>query len=237
MTTFISDSSLRSTARLTGFLYFVFAAIGIYVFAYVQPQIIVRGDAAATGRNMLAKEFLYRTGLLGDAITAVLFVVIVLLFYKLLKHINQHRAQLMVALVVVSVPIAIAADVIEMTALAIFKGDILANTPREQAQDLAMVFIKISGNCGQMLTLFWGLWLFPLGMLIWASGFIPKIFGVLIIVNGVGYVVNNITFILFPGHLAAVSAVIFPTYFLGELPLIFWLLIKGVRGERKERAL
>ena len=62
------------------------------------------------------------------------------------------------------------------------------------------------------------------------SGYIPKVFGILLVVNGLGYVAQCFTFILFPEHLKAVAEIIFPSYFAGEVPFIFWLMIKGVRG-------
>jgi hypothetical protein len=179
---------------------------------------------------MMANEFLYRTSFVANAITNILFVAIVLTFYRLLKQINMNQARMMVALVIISLPIAFMTDVLEITALTIVKGGLLTSFQTEQAQQVALTLVRISGNSGQMLTLLWGLWLFPLGSLVYRSGFIPKIFGILLFINGTGYVINNVTFLLFPELQPMVVKFIFPTYFIGELPFIFWLLIKGVRS-------
>lgn len=231
MTTLSSYASMRNTARFAGVLYFLLAAIAIYVFAYVHPLIMVRNNAAATTDNMIAHEFLYRTGLMANVVTDMLFLIIVLVLYRLLKDINVNQARVMVGLVVISLPIALITDILEITALNMLKGNFLTSFQPEQIQQMAFTLVKISSNSGQMLTLLWGLWLFPLGSLVYKSGFIPKIFGILLIINGAGYVINNITFMLFPELQPTVLRFIFPTYFAGELPFIFWLLIKGVKNQ------
>jgi hypothetical protein len=233
MTTLTVESSdTRRTAQLAGVLYLIFVILGIYGFAYVRPKIMVPNDPAATAHNMIANEFIYRTGFLASAVSTVLFIAIVLILYRLLKHVNVNQARMMVSLVIVSLPVAIMSDTLEITALRLVKGDVLTSFTTEQAQQVASILMKISGNSGQMLTLLWGLWLFPLGFLVYRSGFIPKIFGVLLVINGLGYVINNFSFLLFPEAQPTVVKFIFPTYFLGELPFTFWLLLKGVRHSR-----
>jgi len=223
---------LQKTARLTGFLYLVFAALGIYSFAYVQPKTIVVGDFSGTAEHMLANEFLFRTGVIANLLTDVLFVVIVLLLYRLFKHIDLYQAKLMSALVIVSVPVAIISDALDMTALSVFKGEVLSSMTHEQSHQWAMVFIKLGRIAGQLITLLWGLWLFPLAVLIYRSKMIPKIFAVLLVLNGMGYLVNCFVFVLFPEHLKTISPFLMVTYMVGEIPLIFRLIIKGIRVPR-----
>ena len=74
---------------------------------------------------------------------------------------------------------------------------------------------------------FWGLWLLPLGFLVFRSGFLPKPLGILLVIGGAGYLVDSGTQFLFPG-LATISQFTF----IGELLLPLWLLIKGVNVER-----
>jgi Domain of unknown function (DUF4386) len=222
-------TSLKNIARMTGIIYFILALIATYDFFYVQPNIMVAGDTAATAKNMLANEFLFRTGMAAAVIANTLFVFVVLLLYRLLNQVNNQQARLMAGLVMVGIPVAFFADALKVTALSIFKGELLTSIPLQQKQDIAMTLIKIGSYSSQMITLYWGLWLLPLGLLIYKSGFIPRILGVLLIINGIGYVISSFTFILFPDQLAIVSKFVFPTYFIGEIPLIFWLMIIGVR--------
>lgn len=227
----LSIATLRKTARWTGALYFMLAVLGIFSFMYAGPRLYASGDATATAQKMLANESLLRADIAIGLISNVLFIVIVSLLYQLLGHINAFQAKLMVYLVLVSVPVAFSGNALELTALEMFKGKLLQPFQLDQVQSLALSFLKIARISGQLLTVYWGLWLMPLGLLVYRSGFIPKIFGVLLLINGLGYLVQCFTFILFPGSLQPLMKFIFPIYFAGEIPFIFWLLIKGIRAD------
>ena len=219
--------ALKKTARLAGLLYLLLALAAIYGFFYVSPKIMVSGDTGATARNMVAHEFLFRSSIASDFITNVLFVAVVLLLYRLLRQVNESLSKLMVALVVVAIPVALLGGALNLTAFAIFKSD--PGSFQSSQVQFAETLMKLRSYSNQMITIFWGLWLLPLGLLVYKSVFIPRIFGILLIINGFGYIITSLTFILFPGYLATVSKFMFPTYFVGELPFIFWLLIAGVR--------
>jgi len=220
--------SLKKNARLAGLLYLLLALAAIYGFFYVSPKILVSGDLNATASNMVAHESLFRSSIASDLIANILFVAVVLLLYRLFKQVNEYLARLMVFLVVVAIPIALLGGGLQITALSIIKGDV-GSFQTAQLQQLAQMFMKLNSYSSQMITIFWGLWLLPLGVLVYRSAFIPRILGVLLIINGCGYIITSITFILSPQNLATVSKFMFPTYFVGEIPFIFWLLIVGVR--------
>jgi len=222
-------TSLKRTARLAGILYLFLAIVASYSYMYVSAKIILQNNAAATANNILKNEFLFRTGLAANVIGHALFVWLVLVLYRLFKQVNVFYSKLMVGLVIASISIAFSGDVLQMTALGIFKENLLSSFQPHQSQNLAMIFIRIAKYCTQMVSLFWGLWLIPLGLLVYKSGYIPRLLGALLIINGIAYVVNCFTFVLFPGFFPIVSKVIFPVYFIGELPLMFWLLIVGVK--------
>lgn len=76
---------------------------------------------------------------------------------------------------------------------------------------------------------FWGLWLFPFGILVMKSGFLPRILGILLLVAGFAYLAASVTAIVAPEYRQAVWRLMTPLYF-GEVPIIFWLLAKGARG-------
>lgn len=223
-------NTMKKTARLTGWLYLIFALVAIYGYMYVPSQINVPGDVAATGKNILANEFLFRTSVAGNLIGHILFVVLVLYLYRLFKNVDEHYARLMVGLVMVGIPVAILVDVFRIVPLIVYKDDLLKSFGTGQISEVATLLLKMGTYSGRMVSAFWGLWLIPLGMLIYKSGFIPRIFGVLLFINGAGYVINSFTFLLFPEYLAMVSKFTMVFLFVGEIPLIFWLLIKGVKS-------
>src|SRR5215813_8018954 len=215
--------TLKKTARLAGLLYLLLALAAIYGYFYVSPKIMVSGDIVATARNMVAHESLFRSTIASDVITNVLFVAVVLLLYRLLRQVNESLAKLMVGLVVVAIPVSLLGGALNLTAFAIFKSD--PGSFQSSQVQFAETLMKLRNYSNQMITIFWGLWLLPLGVLVYRSVFIPRVFGILLIINGFGYIVTSLTFILSPGNLATVSKFMFPTYFAGEIPFIFWLLI------------
>ncbi|RPH29891.1 MAG: DUF4386 domain-containing protein [Bacteroidales bacterium] len=224
-------NSLKKNARIAGLLYFFLAITAVYGSMYVPSHIMVRGDTVATIKNILSNEFFYRTGIFSNLISITLFVFLVLALYRLLKDVNEHQAKLMVGLVFVGIPVAFLFGVFKIIALNILNGN-LSFQP-EQMNNLAMIFIKIGSYGSPMISLYWGLWLIPLGLLVYKSGFIPRLLGILLIINGMGYAVDCFTAILFPDYYAIVSKYIFVTYFIGEIPLILWLLIIGIKVKKR----
>ena len=104
----------------------------------------------------------------------------------------------------------------------------------EKLQAFASLFLDIYEHGFSIAHIFWGLWLFPLGYLGFKSSFLPKVIGVLLIIAGLGYLVDFTLFFLFPDITVTVSEFTF----VGEVLLILWLLIKGVNVEQwQKRAL
>jgi hypothetical protein len=221
-------TSPKHSARLAGLLYLILGITGGYGIMYVPSQIIVRGNAAATTNNILANEFLFRTGIVSLLISSIIFVFLVLVLYRLLKQVNEHQAKLMVALVLVQVPIGFMIETFNITSLMIIKGEIMKALEPDERQNLAMLFLNIHRYAMITLEVFWGLWLIPFGQLVYKSGFIPRILGILLIIAGIGYTIDSLTFILFPNYrnLTSLPASIFSA--IGEISTILWLLIKGV---------
>jgi hypothetical protein len=221
--------SNKKLARIAGFLYLLLAITGVYGLMYVSSQTYVRGDAAATAQKMLANEFLFRTGIAGNLISQTLFVFLVLAFYRLFKSTHEHHAKLMVALVLVSIPITFICESFNITALMIAKGDILPSLPLQERQEWAMAFLKMNANGILVAEVFWGLWLIPLGLLFYKSGFMPRIVGILLVIGGIAYLIQVFTNLVFTDYRFFVNQfteVILP---ISEFSTILWLLIKGVK--------
>lgn len=231
----MSSIGLRQQARLTGILYILFAASAIYGYMYAMKQINVSGNITATANNILAHEGLYRSSILTGVITNILFVVVVLMLYHLLKQSGIQLARLMVGLVMLGTPAVLVAVATKITALYILKGQILTSFSAQQVQELATSFIRLGNFTSQITTLLWGLWLFPLGLLVYQCGFIPKLLGILLMFNGIGYVVTGFAFIALPQLHGTISKVMYPTYFAGEIPFMLWLVIKGVKVGLEEQ--
>ena len=223
-------TSLKKTARLAGLLYLILVITGVYSIIYVSSKIIVLEDAITTSKNILNNEFLFRTGIISDLISNIIFVFLVLALYRLFKQVNEYQAKLMVVLVVVQIPAVFIMEALNITSLMIFKGEILQTFELNQRQDLAMLFLKINDYGTLTLEMFWGLWLLPFGLLVYKSGFIPRIFGILLIIAGIAYMNNSLVSLLFPSYNTLVNQPTLLLVAIGEISITLWLLIKGVKN-------
>ncbi len=222
--------SLKKTARLAGLLYLLLVITGVYGIFYVSTQIIVLGDAVTTAQNILANEFLFRTGIINDIVSNTIFVFLALALYRLFKQVNERQAKLMVILVVVQIPAVFIMEAFNITSLMLFKGEILKTFELNQRQDLAMLFLKINDYGTLTIEMFWGLWLIPFGQLVYKSGFIPRIFGILLIIAGIAYMNGSFVSLLFPSYSAFVNQPTLLLVAIGEISITLWLLIKGIKN-------
>jgi hypothetical protein len=151
-------------------------------------------------------------------------------FYHLFKSVNERYARLLVVFVVVQIPLAFIKTGLSIATILTLKGEILKSFELAQRQDLAMSFLKINDYSVLALELFWGLWLFPLAILVYQSVFIPRFLGVWLIINGIVYVLLSFTSIVLPEYRNSVFTFGMPAMF-GELVLMLWLLAKGIRNK------
>ena len=203
---------------------------GVFKMIYVDPKFYVPDDPTATVTKILASESLFRVGIAVGLASIVLFLLVVYVLYKLFKSVDKDLAMLMVILVVVSIPIGLNFN--EFAPILLLKGSGSHSAfQATQLQTLAMTFLELQRNADLIGQIFWGLWLFPLGLLVIKSGFIPKALGIALIAGGIGYILNSLTFVLFPDYK-------FLTYFgsfigfVSEILFILWLLIKGVNNKQ-----
>jgi len=219
-------------ARTAGLLYLIVVVTGIFAELYVPSQIIVRGDALATASNVLASESLFRVGIVIGLISSTAFLLLPFVLYRLLQEVDRNLAALMVVLAVISVPISLVNEVHDLDVLMLLSGaDYLQAFTTEQLHAQVMLAIKASGNGARVAELFWGLWLLPFGYLVFKSGFLPRILGVLLMIGCFGYLADSFGHMLFPTAYAAagISNFMIVPSALGEVGTCLWLLIKGVR--------
>jgi Domain of unknown function (DUF4386) len=221
--------SLKKTARLAGLLYVLMSIQAPIALLYVPSHIIVSGSSAATVNNLIAHEFLFRLSVVSQLFSIIIFMFLALALYRLFNQVNDFQSKLLVAFVLLQVPMTFIFETLSYTALMIAKGEILQAVQTEQRQALVMMLLKIHGYGLVAAEIFWGLWLLPFGQLVYKSGFIPKIFGFLLCYGGVCWIADSITSLLFPSYSPLVSEIVLKTGWIGEIPIMLWLLIKGVK--------
>ncbi|MFZ4457160.1 MAG: DUF4386 domain-containing protein [Bacteroidales bacterium] len=222
-------ATLKKTARMAGLLYLIMAITGAFGNMYVPTQLIVMGNLSSTATNIINNEFLFRAGILCNMICQTVFVFLVLALYQLFQNVSKYLTKTMFALVIVSVPIAFFILFNQLFALTLLKEHFMTGFEPSQQQALAMVFLKMFDNGNYVIGIFWGLWLIPFGQLVYKSGFIPKIFGIFLLIGGISYVIDAIIFVLFPEFHSVTTIIVGISSSIAELAILFWLLIKGVR--------
>jgi hypothetical protein len=226
MTTRAAETSALIVARVAGFLYLLVVPLGIFGSMYVPSKLIVSGDAATTASNIMAAESLFRLGIVSNLLAPLVMLSVVLVLYRLLKPVNKNMAWLMVIFVVLGVSISMLNQLTKFAALQLLSGaDYLKVFTTEQLQALALLALRLPGN---IATIFWGLWLFPLGYLVFKSGFLPRILGLVLMISCFGYLIQ--TFAAFLGYRLNIG--LYAAF--GEILFILWLLIKGINAEQWE---
>ena len=219
-------ASISSTARLAGTLYVLMAVLNILSMFYFGRAFVVSGDAAATAHNILEHEFTYRLGILVGLVAQILFLFLACTLYELFKDVDRNKARLML-LVTAGIAVTLVNLVNGFAPLILLSGaNYLSAFTKPQLEALALGFLRLKSSGTLVALPFWGLWLFPFGMLVIKSSFLPRVLGVLLIVAGFAYPLWSFTSIVLPAYARVVSQMVMPLEF-GELPIIFWLLVKG----------
>jgi hypothetical protein len=222
-------NSTRNPGRFAGFLYLLASIFGFFAMIYVPGKLIVHGNAAATANNISASERLFRLGIAAELIGYAGFIFVALALYDLFQGVNRGHAALMVILIVVSVPIAFLNELNSIAALFLVRGaDFLSIFEKPHREALAMLFLNLHFYGLVVAGIFSGLWLFPLGLLVYRSRFLPRFLGVWLGIGGFAWVILSLTGILWPQHYDKVFSYCQPA-FIGEVAFMLWLVIKGAR--------
>jgi len=222
----------NKTARVAGCLYLMLFPLGIFGIIYVPSSLIVLGDAATTASNIMANELLYRLSIVTALTLQIVYIFLALALYKLLNPVDKNNAVLMVILVLVAAPIAMLNELNHVAVLLVLSGsDLLTTFSLDQVQASVPLFLNLHEHGVFIAQIFWGLWLFPMGYLIFKSNFLPLALGILMIIGGFGYLVDSFVYFIFPDFDVTFSEFTF----LGELLLPLWLMFKGVNHEQWEK--
>jgi hypothetical protein len=220
MMTHHKNHSTQHLARIAGWLYLLLIPLGVLGIIYVPATLFVSGDVASTINNIVANELLFRLSIVSAFLVQLVNIFVVLYLYKLLKPVNQNHAFLMALFLLLAVPITLINELFHVAVL------VLLNSA-EPSLSLVSLFLELHVHGIFVSQIFWGLWLFPMGYLVFKSGFLPKFLGVLLMIGCMGYVIDSVTHFLFPDFGLTVSEFTF----IGEVLLPLWLVTKGVDVE------
>jgi hypothetical protein len=217
----------NKTARLAGFLWLLMFILGP-IAQVVRSKLFVTGDMEATAQNIMANGLLFRFGFVSDLMMLVIFLLLPLVLYKLLNTVDKNLSMLMVIFVMVSVPINMLNLLNEFTSLHLLSGaEYLGAFGAVQLKAQAMLYYDLYLHGYEIANVFFALWLVPLGLLVYKSGFLPKVLGSLLVVGGCGLLVEVFVYFLFPGY-EMVNTILLLPQTIAEFAFLLWILIKGV---------
>jgi hypothetical protein len=229
-------SLTNNPGRVAGILYLLLLAAPLRL-VYIPSKLFVAGNATATANNIAAHETLFRLGIVGDLFTGTMAIFLVLALYRLFEGVDQNLGfvNLGVLMVILGGPMTAALYffnvVNDAAALMLARGaDFLSVFEKPQRDALAMLFLRLHHHGVLANEIFWGLWLFPFGALVFRSRFLPRILGVWLIIGGFGYLAISFTGFLLPQYQDMVSNIAFPGM-LGEVAIMLWLLIMGAKPQ------
>jgi hypothetical protein len=238
MTDRADETSPQISARIAGFLYLIIITLGIFAEVFVRERVLVNGDAAATARNILAHEQLYRLGFAAGIIVCLCGLPLTLIFYNFFKLVNRSLAILEVFFALVTISIESVTLLNHFAPLMLLGGErYLSVFNAEQLQALAYMSLVLQ-SVGYNLSL--AVFAFDCiisGYLIFRSTFLPRILGVLFAIAGLCYLTNSFASFLSPAFAVHLFPYILAPSFIGELSVCLWLLVMGVNVPKwKEKA-
>ena len=234
-----ADRSPVAMARLAGFLYLLIAICSGFSFGYVRTTLIVPGDATATVSTIMASEGLFRLGIAADAVVFLSEIVLIAMLYTLLKPVSKTLS-LAAAYARLAMAVMQGMNLLNycFVLLLVSGAGYLTVFDPDQLHALVLLFLNAYEYVALIWALFFALHLLVLGYLVYKSGYFPRMLGLLLVVASSGYFIDSFGTLLLPQYDALYASVVVLTAIMGELPLTFWLLIKGVDVEQwNKRAL
>lgn len=215
-------------ARIAGFLYLVMVPLGLFGYMYI-PSLIVPEDVVATVNNIIASGPLFNLSIVSVFTVHIVNIFLVLVLYKLLRPVNKNHALSMVIFLLVATPIAMLNQFNNFAVLILSNGaDYLSAFTIDQLHSQVMLFLELHRYGSQIAGIFFGLWLFPMGYLVFKSGYIPRILGILLMIGCFGYLFDSFAIFLMPNFDTPIA--LYTCW--GEVLFPLWLLIKGVNVEQ-----
>ena len=221
--------SPRLQARTGGFLYLIIMVCGYFAEGYVRGSVIVSGNPAATAKNILAFEQLYRLGCGVEFVTLFCDTTVGLILYNLLKPVNPTLSLLAVFFRLIFVSVFAVLSLTHFAPLLLLKGGAsLSAFSTTQLQEAAFFSLKLHTLGFLIANVFFGIHCALVGGLVARSTFLPRIVGMMLVIAGICYVLDSFAYVLAP----ALRSQLFPWLllpgFVAEGSLALWLSVVGL---------
>ncbi len=226
-------NSTQETARTAGFLWLLAAATTGFSLVYVRPKLIVSGDAAATVRNIVALETLFRASIASSILSQIFSLLFGVTIFRLLKGVNKTLAMVCLVSLMLGASVGVVNSLSNAgTLVVVTNPDYMKAFQPDQVNALAMTFLRINNAGVGLVELFMALFMFSFGLLIIRSGYLPRILGIFLFVGGCAFSINTFTKMLIPqAYPVLITELTMALNIFGAPATILWLLIKGVKEQ------
>ncbi len=221
--------SRNTKARIAGILYLLLVISGFTYLVYIPSELIDLQNATKTIENIKGSQLLFRLGIVTAILSSLIFMLLPLALYNLLKNVNKVSAKFMVLFALISIPISFVNILNKFSVLTLInKSEFGQKIGQAQFQTQVMLYLENYNNGIEISQIFWGLWLLPFGYLVYKSGFLPKILGVFLMAGCFGYLITFFGgFLYLDFNKTIISDIVgFPAP-IGEIGICLWLLIMG----------
>ncbi len=220
-----ATSSPRRIARFAGIFQLLEGVTATFAQIYLLNTFVIAGNPAATAERILANEALFQLGFAASLIAVAFHLGRALMMFELLKIVRRNAAWLALLVILVGCAIQAVASVFYIAQWAILKSA-GPGLPLDQAEATSFLMLRLNAHAFNVYLVFFGLWNFLTGYLVLRSDFMPRILGALLMVTGVAWMLH-----LSPMVASQLGTVIMAAAAIGEIPLLLWLLVKGVNNE------
>lgn len=227
-------NSQKKITRAAGLLYLIVVLTGIFSLLYVPSKLFNWNDAVSTFNNIRENEILFRLGIVASIVCYIAFLFLPLVLYKLLGPVNKGYAVAMVSLALVSVPVSLVNLLNKVNILTLMGNENYVSTiPLNELHNNIFLYLDYYENGITLASIFWGLWLFPFGYLVYKSGFLPKALGVILMFGCFGYIINFLGGFLYKGYSdLGIGGLVSVPATLGEIGICLWLLFVGTSRKK-----
>lgn len=220
----------KKTARYAGLLFMLMVLSGLFAEIFFRQKLFTN-DMALTAGNILNNDFLYRAGILSDIIMSLSYLFTALLLYKLLVSVDKYMASLMVLFAAAGCVLLLSNILNELAPLyMVGAGSQTGSLSSGQLQTMANLSFVTYGHGYMIGQVFFALWVLPLGLLIYRSKFIPKVIGILFLIEVAGGLLSVAVHFLIPNE--SIESVLLLPGILAEFAFMFFLLIRGINEKK-----
>src|SRR5579872_1073156 len=233
MVNILNMNGNKKIARIAGVLYLLVGIFGGFAEGFVDPKMYIAGNALSTMGNVVANSELVRIGVVSHLLDGTFFVFLAMALYTLLAHVNKTAARAMLILVILATGIICLNSVFEFEALRVATGAVSMNSLGQSGSNALVLLLLDTQHYGTLIAqVFFGLWLVPLGYLVYKSELFPKWLGLLLIVGGICYLVDLFAVFLSPDFSQKIHAIVIIPSAIAEISMVLYLLVVGVRTQK-----